>query len=118
MKKTDKKEFSKEELKRYIGSLSEKYHNDIKTIKEGVDSLLKFSIRQEKTLESHSDQIARLTTDMTIVKSDVKELRADVLEVKSDIKQIKFDVKMDLDRKIDKKLFVDLEGRVRILEKK
>lgn len=117
MKKESKKEFSKEEMRRYVGSLSEKYQDDIKTIKEGVVSLLKSSARQEKTLESHSDQIARLTTDTTVVKSDVKELRSDMMEVKHDITQLKLDVKIDLNRKIDKNVFVDLESRVRVLER-
>ncbi|MFH0804427.1 MAG: hypothetical protein V1896_02410 [Candidatus Zambryskibacteria bacterium] len=125
MKKGDKKEFSKEELARHVGALSERYHDDIKTIKEGVKSLLQSSARQEKTLESHSGQIARLTTDVTVVKTNtkeletnVKELRVDMLEVKSKLTKLNLDVKFDLERKIDKNLFVDLEGRVRVLEKK
>lgn len=138
MKKASKKEYSKDELGRYIGALSERYEDDIKAIRAGVKSLIEASDRQEKTLESHSNQIGKLTinttivktnlkelssdinklkTEMNEVKSNVKEVRADMIEVKSDVKNIKFDVKMDLNRKIDKTQFVDLEGRVRVLEK-
>jgi len=118
MKKIDKKEFSKDELKRYIGSLSEKYHDDIKTIKEGVKYLLVSSAKHGKILESHSDQMARLTIDTTTVKSDIKELRANMMEVRHNLTQLKLDVKIDLERKIDKNLFVDLDSRIRNLENK
>lgn len=120
------------ELKRYTGALTEKYHDDIKIIKEGVVSLLKSSARQEKLLNSHQERIAELMTNMTVVKtnvkeletnvtatqSDVKELRADMIEVKSDVKETKFFSVDAVKSKVDRKHFVDLDLRVRKLEKK
>ena len=69
----------------------------------------KFEIIQEqfsgvhKKLDSHSDQIANILVDLS--------------DVKLNMRKVSYDVAMDLDRKINKKHFVDLEGRVRVLER-
>ncbi len=83
-------------LKNQTEQLIEIFDDRIQTVQEEFNGI-------NKKLDSHSDQIANLTMDM--------------LEVKSDLKQVKFDVKMNLDNKVDKKHFVNLEGRVRVLEK-
>ena len=83
-------------LKNQTEQLIEIFDDRIQTVQEEFNGI-------NKKLDSHSDQIANLTMDM--------------LEVKSDLKQVKFDVKMNLDNKVDKKHFVDLELRIRKLEK-
>jgi septation ring formation regulator EzrA len=112
-------------LKRHTGALVEEFQHRVSAIGEQYGSIQKTLNGHTKTLNSHTEQIGKLMVKMTSVeseikdiKSDVKNLRADNLEMRSDIKQVKFDIKFDLDRKIDKTQFVDLEGRVRILEKK
>jgi len=105
-------------LKRHTGALIEEFQHRVSAISEQYGSIQKTLNEHTKTLNSHTEQIGKLMVKMTSVESDVKELRADDLEMRSDIKQIKLDIKFDLDRKIDKTQFVDLEGRVRVLEKK
>ncbi len=103
MKKTDKKEFSKDELKRHVGAILEEVKDGFKVQREyfmGVNQRLG---GVEKILDIHSNQITNITMDM--------------IEIKRDVKEMKFDVKCGLDNKVDKKHFVDLEGRVRVLEK-
>ena len=84
-------------LKDQTEKLIEVFDDKMKIVEDG------FKIIYQK-LNSHEEQTANLTVDM--------------MEVKSDIKQIKFDIKMNLDNKIDKKHFVELDTRVRRLEKK
>ncbi len=103
VKTNSKKEYSGSELKRYIGAIMEEVRDGFKLQKEQSDGINQKLEEINTTLDSHSNQIANLTMDM--------------LEVKSDTKQIKLDIKLNLNNKIDKKHFVDLEGRVRILEK-
>lgn len=117
-KKGDKKEYTKEEFSRHLGAMAESYHSDVKVMKEGIGGIGKILERIENRLDSHEDRIAHLMVDMSEVKSDVKELRADTIEIKRDTKEVKFDVRTGMDRKVDKKLFVDLDGRVRKLESK
>ena len=87
----------KKVLKDQTEKLIEVFDDRIQTVQEEFNGI-------NKKLDSHTEQIANLTMDM--------------VEVKSDIRQIKFDIKMNLDNKLDKKHFVDLEQRVRKLEKK
>ena len=85
--------------------LHREYNDDkFKVVDEKFKSIDQKLDGNTKILNSHSEQIANLTMDM--------------MEVKRDIKDIKFEVQLVLDKKVDKKHFVDLEGRVRVLEKK
>ncbi len=99
------------DMKRHIGSVFEEFQSRVSGIGEQYGDI-------QKTLKSHTNMIGKLATDITEVQSNIKELRADMMEVKSDVKNIKFNIKMDLDQKIDRKHFVDLDTRVRKLEKK
>jgi len=84
-------------LKQHTGVLIEEFQHRVSAIGEQYSDI-------QKTLDSHSNQIANLSMD--------------IMEIKSGVRDIKLDIKLDLDRKVDKKHFVDLEGRVRVLEKK
>jgi hypothetical protein len=105
-------------LKRHTGVLVEEFQHRVAAIGEQYKGIKNTLDAHTETLDSHTEQIGKLMVKMTSVESEVKELRADNLEMKSDIKQVKLDIKFDLDRKIDKRQFIDLEGRVRVLEKK
>jgi len=87
----------KKALKQHTGVLIEEFQHRVSVIGEQYSDI-------QKTLDSHSNQIANLSMD--------------IMEIKSGVRDIKLDIKLDLDRKVDKKHFVDLEGRVRVLEKK
>ncbi|MEK7117253.1 MAG: hypothetical protein AAB861_00575 [Patescibacteria group bacterium] len=101
-------------IKGYIDKVSKDFRNQIEGYIEHVDDKFKATSegtmgihekldRIEKTLDSHSERIANVLMDLA--------------DVKSDVRQVKMDVNFDLNRKVDKKHFVDLEGRVRVLEK-
>lgn len=93
-----------EDMKKYLGVLREDLGGQVKTVAEGFLDIKKTLNEHTKTLDSHTEQIGNILTD--------------TMEIKSDLKQVKLDVKFDLDRKVNKKLFVDLERRMRVLEKK
>ena len=87
----------KKEFKTQTRVLLEEFQHRVSAIGEQYGGI-------QKTLDSHSNQIANLLMDST--------------EIKSDIRNIKLNIKLELNDKVDKKHFVDLEGRIRVLEKK
>ncbi len=87
----------KKALKQHTGVLIEEFQHRVSVIGEQYSDI-------QKTLDSHSNQIANVSMD--------------IMEIKSSVRDIRLDIKLDLDKKVDKKHFVDLEGRVRVLEKK
>ena len=91
------------DMKQHIGALIENMDGKLKGVEEGMMGINKKLDEHTKILDSHTEQIANLLMDTTILKSDVR--------------QIKLDIKLDLNDKVDKKHFVDLEGRMRKLEK-
>ena len=87
-----------------IGVYIEDVNDRFKATNEGYTGINERLDRIEKTLESHSEQTANIAVDVSSVKLDMNDIR--------------YKTEVTLDRKIDKKHFVDLEGRVRVLEKK
>lgn len=86
----------KKEFGNQTGVLIEEFQHRVSAIGEQYPDI-------KKTLESHSNQIANLLMDST--------------EIKSDVRDIKLRIRLGLEDKVDRKHFVDLEGRVRILER-
>ncbi len=85
------------DIKRQMGAYKEEMHGYVKAVAEQHLDL-------KKTLDEHTEKIDNLTMDMR--------------EVKMDMKDIRYNVNLGLDRKVDKKHFVELDGRVRKLEAK
>ena len=93
-------EKDKKEIKTYMKKLSDNFGKQIgvyvedvngrfKALKEGTMATNEKLDRMEKTLDSHTDQIANLLIDMTIVKSDVKELKDDIASLKQKLDSAK-----------------------------
>lgn len=119
-------EKDKKEIKGYIKKLSDNFEKKVKTLDknaqnrfegyvedvndrfkatgEGMTGINEKLSRMEKTLDSHTEQIGAILMDST--------------EIKSKLNKIQLDVSLDLDKKVDKKHFVDLELRMRKLEHK
>ena len=80
----------------------------------------------KKLLQDQTDKLVETFDDrMEIVKDQFKNvfekidnLSMDMTEVKRDIREVKLHVMIQGDTKLDKKHFVDLDQRVRRLEKK
>ena len=112
-------------LKCHTGALLEEFQGRVSGIAEQYGDIQK-NIKEIKiTLESHTEEIGKLKVgmeenrlDVKDMKSDIKEIRMDLIETKRDIKDVKFWVTGGLKNKVDNKHFVDLDSRVRILEKK
>ena len=94
----------KKMLKDQTEKLTEVFDDRIKAVTEQYNGI-------QKTLKSHTEEIAE-------IKVNVEEIRIDVMEVKSDVKTIKFEMVAVMNTKADKKLIIDLDHRVRHLEKK
>lgn len=117
MKKIDiktKDTYSKDEMKRYIGALSESQTEQLKTIKEGFQIINRKLDEHGKILNSHTEMIGVLMEDVSVLKDDVAVLKDDVAVLKDDM-QI---VKKELKKKVDYDEFMALVQRVNKLESK
>src|SRR3989338_5441894 len=93
--KTKKPEiFSKTEMERYLGALSETHNEHLKGIKEGfviinrkLDSHSKILDSHSKTLDSHTEMIGSLAKDVSELKSDMKIVKEDISIVKGELKK-------------------------------
>jgi hypothetical protein len=100
-----KETYSKDEMKRYLGALSEKHGGDLKWIKEGLQTVIKKQDQQEKILNSHTEMIGTIMEDVSVLKEDVSILKEDMSIVKKDLK-----------KKVDYDEFFSLVQRVNKLE--
>ncbi len=96
MKKENKKEFSKEEMKRHVGAILEE-------VKDGFKVQGEYS----KGINQKLDKI----------QEDIDEIRIELRDTKLKVNDISYSVNLTLDKKVDKKLFLDLDNRVRVLER-
>lgn len=96
-----------DDLKRYLGSLSEDFQHKVSAIGEQFGGI-------NKKLDSHTEMIGLIQEDITVMKMDISELKEDVAIVKSDIEIIKTDLK----KKVDYDEFHALSRRVAALEQK
>ncbi len=104
-KKTTGKTHSPDEVKRYLGSLSEDFQHKVSAIGEQfgglntkIDNMNVKLDEHGRILGSHTQMIGKLAKDMTEVKKDVQE------------------IKTDLKQKVDRQEFARLERRVISLE--
>lgn len=97
MKKEDKKEFSKEELKRHVGAILEE-------VKDG------FKIQ--------SEYFMGVNQKLDKMQEDIDSVRIELRDTKLKVTDISYNFNLTLDKKVDKKLFLDLDTRVKKLEKK
>jgi hypothetical protein len=104
-KKSITKNYSGDEVKRYLGSLSEDFQHKVSAIGEQFGGLNKkidqINVKLDehgRKLDLHSEMIGRLMEDMTIVKSDGQE------------------IKTDMKQKVDLEQFARLERRVLAIE--
>lgn len=111
MKDADIKKYIKQvrneankDMKNHIGALMEEVNDRFKATGEGMTHINERLNKMERTLNSHTEQIGSILTNTA--------------EIKSRLNKIELDVSLELDKKVDKKLFVDLNNRVRVLEKK
>ena len=63
------------------------------------------------------DQFKGVNEKLDLHTEEIKEIRMDIMEVKRDVKDVKFWVTNQLQNKVGKKDFVDMDSRVRRLEK-
>ena len=108
-KKTIKqlKTHTTDEVKRYLGSLSEDFHGRVAAIGEQFSGLNK--------------KIDGVAEDVQIMKSDINDIQNDVAGIKTDITVMKGDIdiiKRDVKKKVDYDEFHALGRRVSALEQK
>ncbi len=96
MKKVDKKEFSKDELKRHVGAILEE-------VKDGF--------------KAQRDYFKGVNQKLEKMQEEIDDIRVDLRDTKLKVTDISYSFNLTLDRKVDKKLFLDLDSRVGKLEK-
>lgn len=104
MKDADIKKYIKQvakdvgkDIKRQMGAYKEEMHHYVKAV-----------------AEQHQD----LDRKINEIQGGLENLAYDVKDVKSKMINVEYTMNVSFDRKADKKLFVDLDNRVRGLEKK
>ncbi len=116
-----KEVYSKDEMKRYLGSLHENYMGKLDVLAEGIkiiskkqdqhtkilDSHTEILDQHTKILDSHTEMIGVLMEDVSILKEDVSILKEDMQIVKKEIK-----------KKVDYDEFISLVQRVSKIEAK
>lgn len=85
------------EMKRYIGAILEDVNDKFKATAEGTTEI------NEK---------------LNKIQSDIDDLKIELRETKLEVQDISHGININLDKKVDRKLFLDLDSRVKILEKK
>jgi hypothetical protein len=145
MKKIDiktKDTYTKNEMKRYLGVLSEDFTDKVKGLGEGLKIVIEKQDKQTKILNSHTEMIGILMEDVSVLKEDVSVLKEDVSVLKEDVSVLKEDVsvlkedvsvlkedvsvlkddmqivKKELKKKVDYDEFLSLVQRVNKLEAK
>ncbi len=117
-------EFSKE-TKQHVDAMFEEFEHRVKTIGEPYVNLNKNFDKidkrfdeiqntldmQSKLLQAHGKTLKSHTETLGL-------LYVDVSEMKSSVKDMPFQIKFLRDFKLDKKHFVDMDQRIRRLEKK
>jgi hypothetical protein len=98
MKKNAKKEYSGDEVKRYLGVLSEDFQHKVSAIGEQVSRVHNDVKEVKRVVDGHTEMIGKLMVNVEVIKGDI-------LEIKTDLKQ-----------KVDRSEFVRLERRVLSLE--
>ena len=73
--------------------------------------------RFDGMMEVINEKFKIIQEQFSAVFEKLDNISMDMTEIRSDIKDTPFQIKFLRDFKLDKKHFVDLEGRVRVLEK-
>jgi|SRR3989344_1399279 len=113
-KQNNKRGHSTDEVKRYLGALKEHFDDKVKVVSDQfADVNRKLDAHTEKLdahtekLDSHTEKLNSHTEMIGKIMTDIEILKGDMSEVKNDLKQ-----------KIDRREFISLERRVRLLESK
>jgi hypothetical protein len=72
-KKTVEKSYSSDEVKRYLGSLSEDFQHKVSAIGEQFGGLNVRMDTIDKKLDVHTQMIGQLMTDVQEIKNDLKQ---------------------------------------------
>jgi len=104
-KHVSRKEYSKDEVKRYLGSLSEDFQHRVSGIGEQFGGLNKKLDEHGRILNEHGRILSTHTQMIGKLMVDVDVMKGDIQEIKTDLKQ-----------KVDRTEFARLEKRVLTLE--
>ncbi|MEO8637328.1 MAG: hypothetical protein ABI430_00305 [Candidatus Taylorbacteria bacterium] len=91
-KKLPKEKYTTDEVKRYIGAVSEDFRDQVKGISEQFTGLNLKIDKIQGTVDSHTEIIGELKVDVTILKEDMSVLKEDVGVLKKDVGVLKEDV--------------------------
>lgn len=79
MAKKSPKKYPADEVKRYLGALSEQHRHDIQAIGEQYFDIKKTMYSHGKTLLSHTEMIGQLMADVTDIKNNLR-LKVDLAD--------------------------------------
>ncbi|GEM_PF-1326597 len=84
---TPKKRYGENEVKRYLGALSENFQVQVSAIAEQFLGL-------NKKVDMNTEMTGQILEDVTVLKEDMKEVKSDVKVLQKDMKEVKGDIKV------------------------
>ena len=114
-------------MKRHSEALLEEYSSRLDGLKEGwdmvgihkkLDEIQTTLDEHTNILGAHSKILSIHTKKLNSHTEQIGNILMDTTELKYDMNGVKLDMSLFLDKKVDKKHFIDLDTRVRVLEKK
>ena len=112
--KKNSKQYSGDEMKRYLGALHEEHMAGLKAMGEQFVDVNRRFDGIDKKLDSHTEMIGGLSVRMTSLELTVSEMDMKIAVMKEDIGFIKSGMK----RKVDQDEFDALIRRVSVLERR
>lgn len=109
MKKVEKKEkeYTGEDVMRYLGAMQEHTDDRFDAIQEYLPSINKKLDDHSKILETHTEMIGNIATQLSVLSFDMVSVKEDLVFIKSGMK-----------RKVDYDEFEALSRRVLVIEKR
>lgn len=101
-------EKDKKEIKSHMNKLSKDFGSQIKVYIEHVNDRFKAA---GEGMEAVNEKLDKM-------QGDIDDIRIEIRDTKLKVHDISYNVNLTLDKKVDKKMFLDLDNRVRNLEKK
>lgn len=100
-------EKDKKEIKSYMKKLSDDFGKQVGVYMEQAEDRFKAAGEGMEGINERLDKM----------QGDIDNITLELRETKLKVQDISFDVNITLDKKVDKKLFLDLDSRVGKLEK-
>jgi hypothetical protein len=111
-------EKDKKEIKGYIKKLFDYFDKQVKKIDKNSDNRVQGYIENvNDRFKATNEGYSSINEKLDKMQGDIDNITLELRDTKLKVQDISYNTNITLDKKIDKKLFLDLDNRVRVLEK-